>query len=50
MRRRIVWATAWLAGAVVVAIIVAVTVSLLGADLFGASSPVLSQADVVWKS
>lgn len=46
MRRRIVWATAWLAGAVVVAVIVAVTVSLLGTDLFGASSPVLSQADV----
>jgi hypothetical protein len=46
MRRRIAWATAWLAGAVIVAVVVAVTVSLLGTDLFGASSPVLSQAEV----
>jgi uncharacterized membrane protein YgcG len=48
MRRRIGWATAWLAGAAIAAVVIAVTVSQLGSDLFGASSvvPVLSQAAV----
>jgi hypothetical protein len=46
MRSRITWAAMWLAGAVLAAAGITVTVSLLGTDLFGPASPVLSAAQV----
>ncbi|HEU5421418.1 MAG TPA: hypothetical protein VFV41_27280 [Streptosporangiaceae bacterium] len=46
MRSRITWAAMWLAGAVLAAAGITVTVSLLGTDLLGPASPVLSQAQV----
>jgi hypothetical protein len=46
MRSRITWAALWLAGAVLAAAGITVTVSLLGTDLLGPASPVLSAAQV----
>jgi len=46
MRSRITWAALWLAGALLAAAGITVTVSLLGTDLLGPASPVLSAAQV----
>ena len=46
MRSRITWAALWLAGAVLAAAGVTLAVSLLGTDLLGPASPVLSAAQV----